>query len=117
MVVGKIGKMIPEYKVRFNTSGKHIDFDLEDVFEDVSEPLDFDFAEACLRISLNSYSVAKGKSETKGWFGYGGKQRKQNKQGAASDLPPWEEDHHEHFGQGSLVPVYDQGFVPVRKVG
>ncbi len=112
MVVGKISKMIPEYKVRFNTTGKHIEYDLEDVFDDVSEPIDFDFAEACIKISLHSYAVAKsGSTCAKGHFGFGGKHRKQKKQGAAPSDPPWEQDSL------SVTPVFDQGFVPVRKVG
>ena len=116
MVIGKISKMIPEFKLRFNTTGKHIDYELEDIFDDVSEPLDFDFAEACTKISLHTYVAAKGETHyAKGHFGFGGKQRRENKQRAGSDLPPWEKDHN--FQEGTLVPVFSQGFVPVRKVG
>lgn len=111
MVLGKISKMIPEFKLRFNTTGKHIDFELEDVFDDVSEPLEFDFAVACTKISLNSYA-----NVIKGQFGYcgGGKRHAQkNKQEADACQAPWREE----ADPALVTPIFNQGFVPVRRAG
>lgn len=52
-VIGKISKIFPDFKVRFNTLGKHAEFELEDIFEQKSnDKLDLDITDSLTRVAL-----------------------------------------------------------------
>lgn len=59
-VIGKIDGLIPDFKVRFNTLGKHVDFSLEDIFIDSDEKIDLDIKDGLKRVSLIKSSVSTG---------------------------------------------------------
>lgn len=58
MVIGKIEKLIPEYKMRFSCGKQRYDFDLDDVFDGDGEACVFDLDKAISKIHVRTFKVA-----------------------------------------------------------
>lgn len=76
-VIGRINHVIPDFKVRFSTLGRHIDVEMNDLFCDCEEFSDIDCEDAITRVHYTKpRPITGGHSYSHGWAGsrsaYGG---------------------------------------------